>query len=71
MSIEVLKRGIIPEKEQEFVKDCPKCKSKLKFMSADARRDYHAGYGQRDPDYYTYSINCPVCAAVVSANSDK
>lgn len=70
MAIEILKRGIVPEKEQQFVQTCSHCKSRLQFLSGDARREFHAGYGQRDPEYYSYSINCPVCKAVVKATSN-
>ncbi len=71
MAIEVLKRGTIPELEQTFECACSHCKSKLKFTSADARREYHASHGQRDPEYYTYHINCPVCRAALFVSSEK
>lgn len=71
MAIEILRRGVIPDKEQEFVKACPNCKSQLKFLSGDARREHHSGgFSQREPDYWSYSINCPVCKAVVKATSN-
>jgi hypothetical protein len=72
MAVEVIKRGEIPETEQSFAKVCGHCKSHLRFMSGDAKRQHHgAGYNHFEPAYFTYTIDCPVCKKPVQATSNK
>jgi hypothetical protein len=72
MAIEILKRGVIPEKEQTFEVHCGHCKSRLKFLSADARREViPGGYNQMERPYVKYTITCPVCEFATYVTSDK
>lgn len=72
MAIEVLKRGVIPEKEQTFEVSCGHCKSRLKFLSGDAQRDLiPGGYNQVERPYFKYTITCPVCESKTFVTSEK
>jgi hypothetical protein len=54
MAIEIIERGELPG-EKQYEASCNLCRSRLKFLRADAK----ITYDQRDGDFLT--ITCPVC----------
>lgn len=64
MTIEVIRRGHLPENDQ-FDVQCTHCKSDLRFQ----RKDGRFTSDQRDGDFLT--IDCPVCNHAVHVAADK
>lgn len=58
MTIEVIKRGVLPE-DQPYEATCRNCHSQIRFLRSDARLTFD----QRDGDFLT--VACPVCGKAI------
>lgn len=49
--------------------DCPHCDSELQAEASDITSLYHSG-DYREPSYYSYSVQCPVCKNSISLDKE-